>query len=312
MIDRDAFVAQRGGRWTELERLLRDRASLDAAGWSALAGAYRVVCSDLVAARSEGLSDDVVEHLDALAGRAHNALYGGRSASLRESLRELVGAVPRQVRRSWRFVLVAALLFWVPWAIGAVGSWRSVHFTSAVLSQDTIEQMEGAYGSDLERGSGEDALMAGFYVKNNVGIAFRSFATGALGGLGPVFFLTFNGVTIGAVTGHLAAHGMGWNLLVFTCGHSAWELTGIVIAGAGGLKLGWALLAPGGLTRGASLRSAAPELFLLVAGAGGMLLVAAAIEGFWSAGVAPDEAKLVFGLIQVGLVVAWLALGGRR
>jgi len=40
--------------------------------------------------------------------------------------------------------------------------------------------------------------------------------------------------------------------------------------------------------------------------------VAAAVEGFWSAGPAPDSWKYAFGLVQIGIVAAWLALGGRR
>ena len=46
----------------------------------------------------------------------------------------------------------------------------------------------------LSRGGGGDAMMAGFYVYNNVGIAFRCFSTGALAGLGSVFYLVYNGV----------------------------------------------------------------------------------------------------------------------
>ena len=50
--------------------------------------------------------------------------------------------------------------------------------------------------------------MAGFYVWNNVGIAFRCFATGALFGLGSVFYLVYNGLVLGTIEGHLWARGM--------------------------------------------------------------------------------------------------------
>jgi len=44
-------------------------------------------------------------------------------------------------------------------------------------------------------------MMASFYVYNNVGIAFRCFATGILFGLGSIFFLVYNGLCIGVVAG---------------------------------------------------------------------------------------------------------------
>ena len=58
-----------------------------------------------------------------------------------------------------------------------------------------------------ERASDADFEMFGFYVMNNVGIAFRVFASGLLAGIGTAFFLVFNGVHIGAVAGHLLQRG---------------------------------------------------------------------------------------------------------
>ena len=173
--------------------------------------------------------------------------------------------------------------------------------------------MEQMYGESIgSRGVGGDTSMAGFYVLNNVGIAFRCFATGVLFGLGPLFYLVYNGLTIGAVAGHLTAVGLGGNLLEFTSGHSAWELTGVCVAGAAGLKMGWAMVVTDGRTRRGSMAVAAPALYRLVLGTAVLLLVAAAIEGFWSAGPAPRPVKFVFGAVQWALVAAWLGLGGRR
>ncbi len=154
--------------------------------------------------------------------------------------------------------------------------------------------------------------MAGFYVYNNVGIAFRCFATGGLFGLGSVFFLIYNGLTIGTVMGHLFGVGSGMNLFNFICGHGPWELTAIVISGAAGLRLGWALIMTGGRTRVGSLKAAGPVLYRLVVGAAVMLVVAALVEGFWSASPIPPVGKWLFAATQVVLVTSWLALGGRR
>ena len=114
-----------------------------------------------------------------------------------------------------------------------MGAYLDLSFAYQILPESALAGLESSYGdSDLVRGSGEDAQMAGFYVWNNVGIALRCFATGVLGGLGSAFFLVYNGLMIGTVFGYLFAVDLGWNLVAFTAGHSAWELTGIVISGS--------------------------------------------------------------------------------
>jgi uncharacterized membrane protein SpoIIM required for sporulation len=173
--------------------------------------------------------------------------------------------------------------------------------------------MEEAYSKGFKEGrpTGEDTSMAGFYVYNNVGIAFRCFATGILLGLGSIFFLVYNGLIIGAVFGVVFRSGHGVNILTFCCGHSPFELTAIVISGAAGLLMGYSLVETGGLTRIASLRARAGDLATLVLGAAAMLLVAAGIEGYWSPSSVPAPVKWVVAGVIALLVTAWLWGAGR-
>ena len=94
--------------------------------------------------------------------------------------------------------------------------------------------------------------------------------------------------------------------------HGAFELTAIVIAGAAGLMLGRALLAPGTLTRGGALAASGREAATLVGGAAAMLVVAAAVEAFWSsARWVPPAVKFGVAALCWALVVAYLARAGR-
>lgn len=311
-MDRDRFVESRRDRWDEL-RQLNARRRLSGRDWARLAKLYRQVCADLSTARSLGLSDDIQHFLDELSGTTHNLLYSGRS-SIRgfEWIRSVASGFPRAVRANGAFFWLATALFYGPFFVGGIGAWLNPDFAALVLSPSGLEMYEAMYQDVTQRETGADLTMVGFYIMNNVGIAFRCFATGVLAGTGSMYFLVFNGLNIGTAFGHLAREGLGANLLDFVSGHSAWELTGICTSGAAGLRMGWALVVTEGRTRVASLRAAGPDLFHLVLGTAFLLFVAALIEGLWSAGPVPFAGKVVFGLVQWGLVGSWLAFGGRR
>jgi uncharacterized membrane protein SpoIIM required for sporulation len=309
--DRDAFVARREPRWQRLEAVLAQARLRSAEEWSELSGLYREVSADLARAQALGLPDDVRGHLDRLASRAHHRLYGSRRGAGRAILREVAVGFPEAVFRQWAFILAGHVLFYGPFAAGVVGALFHDGFAPAVLSEGQLAGMEAMYAEEIGRTAGQDAQMSGFYVWNNVGIAFRCFATGALFGLGSVFYLVYNGLVLGTVEGYLWARGLGWNLTDFTISHTPWELTGIAISGGAGLRLGWALVVTEGRTRMGSLRAAGPDLYRLVLGAAALLLVAAAIEGFWSAGPAPLWVKMAFGAIGAVAIVLWIGVLGR-
>jgi uncharacterized membrane protein SpoIIM required for sporulation len=164
----------------------------------------------------------------------------------------------------------------------------------------------------LGRESGTDLAMFGYYILNNVSIGFRTFASGLLAGVGTAFVLVFNGVVFGVVAGHLQAVGHGDPFWRFVAGHSAPELVAIVIAGAAGLRLGLALLAPGRLRRADALAQAGRVGAQLCLGILAMLVFAAFVEAFWSStGSIPAPVKFAVGGALWALVLGWLALAGR-
>ena len=154
--------------------------------------------------------------------------------------------------------------------------------------------------------------MFGFYVMNNVGIGFRSFAGGIFFGVGSALILAVNGLIIGATAGHLTRLGFGSTFWPFVVGHGALELTAIAICGAAGLLLGQALLAPGRQTRLAALRAQARSAIVLVLGAMAMLVLAAVIEAFWSPlPMVPTAVKVAFGALWWILVALYFTQAGR-
>jgi uncharacterized membrane protein SpoIIM required for sporulation len=311
----DEFVARRKGEWAALDHILTTGAPLhklppaDISGFSAL---YRGVCGDLVHARDVGYTHDLVGYLDSLAGRAHNVLYAAPPYRLGAAWDLVARDFPRACRRNGRFFALGLALFFVPMFACMVATLVHPEFATLVLPREQLQHMAEMYSeAHTGRDAGTDAGMAGFYVYNNVGIAFRCFATGILFGLGSLFFLIYNGLTIGTVLGHVIVAGHGHNILTFVCTHGTFELTAIGIAGAAGLQMGYALVRTDGRTRLGSLRAQGRDVAIIILGAAIMLFIAAGIEGFWSPSAIPPIIKWVTAGVLAVLLTLYFAFAGR-
>jgi uncharacterized membrane protein SpoIIM required for sporulation len=281
-------------------------------------GRYRELCQHLALARDRQYSAELIERLSRLALSGHQRLYGAHGGSLAGLGAFLLHGFPRAVRGQLSFVLLATLLFFGPLLVLTGALQRHPDFAYTVLDQETVEQFEAMYGDSTKklgrkREADTDAAMFGFYIFNNIRIGFQTFAGGLAFGLGAVFYLLYNGLHIGTVTGYLIYAGLSRNFFSFVAGHGAFELTAIVLCGAAGLRLGWGLVAPGRLRRVDALRAAAVQAVPLVGGAGLMLVGAAAIEAFWSPRTeVPPPVKYAVGGALWAIVLAYFSVMGRR
>jgi len=221
------------------------------------------------------------------------------------------------VRSEWRVVLSAFLLFFVPILIMLVALQHSPDGVYLILSPEQAGNFQDMYAPDAEhlgrpRQASSAWAMWGYYIANNVRIDFQCFAGGIVFGIGAIFFLIYNGLMIGSVAGHLTQLGYIETFWGFVAGHSAFELTGAVLAGAAGLKIGYALVAPGNLARSVALKNAAAVAGKLLAGAAALTFLAAFIEAFWSPmRTIPVNIKYGVGLALWLLTWAYLLLIGR-
>lgn len=280
---------------------------------------YRRLCQHLALAQQRGYSSYLVDPLQQLALRGHQQLYRHRSQLTANILAFLLAGFPRLVREQWRFVLIAGLLFFGSLVGITLLVYLFPDLVYSIISPQQVAEMQGMYNPDAsrlgraaERAASEDWMMFGYYVMHNIGIAFQTFAAGLLFGLGSVFFLIFNGLVIGAVSGHLTDIGYGQTFWSFVIGHGAFELTAITLAGAAGLQLGWSLVAPGRLARSEALRLAARKSVRMLCGVMVFLLIAAFIEAYWSSTTRIEPwIKYAVGVALWLLVAAYLTLAGR-
>jgi uncharacterized membrane protein SpoIIM required for sporulation len=280
--------------WTELEALLdavRGRpgsvpppATVSGARLAAL---YRRVCEHLALARARFYPVHLIDRLERLTGDAHQLIYYRHEFGIAR-LRALVAAdFPRAIRQHAAYVAAAATAFVLPTVlIGCLVYWRPELILSVVSVEQaaSFEQMYSPAADSIgrERSAGSDWIMFGYYIRNNIGVAFQCFAGGLFAGIGSLFFLGYNGAFGGAVAGYLTERGLASTFYSFVATHAAFELTAIVLSGAAGLRVGFALLDPGRLTRAQALVVATRESAVLLYGVTALLLVAAAVEAFWS------------------------------
>lgn len=320
------FETRYAADWAALEEQVRlrqqrrgkgkDQPLMPADGFAAL---YRRVCEQLSLARERAYPAYLVDRLQGVASDAHQLLYqqGGRTTlgALREFLQY---GFPRAVYQHRYHAALSAALFFVPLLVTGWLMYLRPDLILTMMDAGSAQEMESMYSHDAEsigrrRDAATDWAMFGFYINNNIGIAFRCFAGGLFLGLGSIFFIVYNGALIGAVAGFLTERGLGATFYSFVATHSSFELIAIVLSGAAGLRLGQALVAPGRLTRRASLVQATRATAPLIYGFTILLLIAAAVEAFWSSApwIPPLVKYPVAAACWIGLL-AYLALQGRR
>lgn len=307
------FERDHGELWQTFEALL-DRPKTHPAE---LPQQYRRVCQSLALALQRGYSPALTDYLQHLVQRGHQALYGRSARRPLQFSQWLLQEFPQRVREEWRLLLFALITFWGVALLCGLIVWFHPQMADSFIGTDEVAKMRSMYsGSRLARGREDsgDFYMFAFYIWNNVSICFRTFAGGVLGGVPAAISLAINGVMLGTVSAVLVADpATRLNFLSFVITHASVEITGLVLAGVAGMRLGLSLLRPGRLTRRLALQQAARRVFPILLGASTFTLLAAFIEGFWSASpsVAP-EVRLGVGAAAWVAVIAYLSLAGRR
>lgn len=313
------FEAKNQDRWAETERLLErmEKRGVVAEG-GGLPRRFRELCVDLSLAESRMYGSRITERLNGLVIRGYEQIYRARRGGWEHAVAFVAGEFPRTVRREWRLFWLCNLVFWLPFLAMALSSLHDIRWIQAVLGADGMIMMERMYGGreqqleHLRAEYGSNFMMFCFYIYHNVAIDFRIFAGGLAAGLGTLFYLLFNGVHIGAAVGYVHHACDPESFWTFVCGHSSFELLGMVVSGMAGLRLGLAILRPGRLPRLRALSEASKQALPLIYGAALMTTVAALIEGFWSAQPMASGVKYSFGIGGWVVLACYFLLAGRR
>ena len=307
------FETDNAALWQEISAIL-DGSQQDR---RALPVLYRRLCQCLALCRQRGYSPAVADYLQQMVGDCHRLLYGSAIERPNTLLRWMLVEFPQRVREEWRLLVFALLaVFGVGLGIGVL-IWNDPQLAYSFMSTDQLADARKMYQPSSIKigrgGSAGDVQMFGHYIWNNVSICFRSFAAGVFGGIPALLSLAFNGMHIGVIGAWLskdpATRHTFWSFVIT---HSSFEVTGLVLSGMAGMKLGLALIHPGRMSRGHALHMASQKMFPVLVGAALMTFLAAFFEAFWSASSSiPQPVKYAVGALCWTLVIGFFALAGR-
>jgi uncharacterized membrane protein SpoIIM required for sporulation len=309
----DAFESERGPAWRRLRELLAraggrpERLAPDEV--RELGALYRQAAADLAYARRRFPGDPLVGRLEALVVAGRGAVYGqaGRRGSLRAFLSRgywrRLAERPVPLLVAWLLLLGPAL---------AAGLWAASDPAAALgLVPGGLQSAASPPPEGRDYGAAEGAAFSVAVLTNNIIVTFTAFAGGIAFGAGTILALAFNGLILGVVTALAFDAGNGAALLRLVSAHGPLELSCIVVGGTAGLRVGWALIAPGPRRRARALAHEARTAVELALGTAPWLVVCGFAEGFLTGPGLPLAVQLSIGAALAGMFWALVVWRGR-
>ncbi len=314
-MDIDRYIQRNEPAWRRLSQLsrtgARDARQLSDDEITELITLYQRVSAHLSHARSTYGDPDLNARLSGILGEARVVIYRGRSSVLASVGRFFTETFPAAVWGSRRYVAVSAVLLLLP-AV-AMGIW--LYNSPAALDASVPPELQALIAeeefADYYRSDAAQNF-AGYVTINNIQVAFLAFALGMVPVVGTSWVLATNGLNVGVMAAVMHRAGEGsqfWGLIL---PHGLLELTAITVAGAAGLRLSWALVAPGDRTRATALRDEGMRAVVIVMGLALCFVVAGFIEGFVTPSSLPTALRIGVGVAALSVFVVYVLLFGSR
>ncbi len=312
------FVAGRKDEWARLETIIRKfrrgaTPNLTQEELWELSRLYTGAVSDLSALKSSELGADpnneVLRYVNGLVIRVHNTIYRKPPFNWTPIVEFLLYEIPATVRSCFPYVLFSAgtLLFFT--LVGFVLTVSEPAFVELLLPDEILQKVEGGdvWFEDLYRVA---PMASSFLMTHNITVTFLVVAAGITFGVGTLYLLALNGVLLGAAAGLCYNHSLSLAFWSFVLPHGSLELSAIIIGGAAGLIIGYALVDPGPYRRGDYLAVRAREAGRLAIACVPLLVAAGMIEAFFSPSPLPPQLKIAFAAVLFSLLVIFLITSG--
>lgn len=306
------WIARRELNWQRLDALLRQiekkgLKSLQAAEIRELASLYRSVGADLARARTQQIGNTLIQSLQSLTTRAYTQIYqGSRRQEWRAILKFYRWGLPDVVQKTFAYIAAATALFLLGALVAWWYSWQNPSFMSLIVPESLINKVRDEHKLWMGSIVGVEPLASSSIMINNLSVSFGAVAGGITFGASTAYLMIFNGLLIGAVGTLVSQNNLAYPFWAFVLPHGSLELPAIFFAGGAGFLLARAILFPGKYRRGDALKFYGSQAVQLVFGIVPMLIIAGAIEGFFSPNPSvPDAIKYLVGMGLFVLLVMY-------
>ncbi|GAA4836146.1 stage II sporulation protein M [Garicola koreensis] len=307
-MDIDAFIAVHQPQWDRLDQLAK-RGRLSAAETDEMLVLYQRASTHLSMIQAAEPDSPVAAQLSARIGRARTHLTGAGENPLTASANFFVQTLPAAFYRlRWLTLIVAAAFIVIS---VAAGYWAYHH---PQLDLIMPEQARQAYAEeDFVNYYSEhpSSSFASQVWTNNAWIAAQCVAFGVTG-IWPAAILGINAGSIGIAGGVMHEQGAAADFWLNLLPHGLMEMTAIFVAGAAGLRIFWAWVAPGQRRRLTALTEEARSLITVALGLVVVLLISGIVEGFVTPAPWPDWVRIGIGAAVLGGYWAYALTLGRR
>jgi uncharacterized membrane protein SpoIIM required for sporulation len=313
-VDIDRYMALNESTWRELDALV-DRAGTMGSRLSPpeverLLQLYQRASAHLSYVHTNFNDPALSARLSATVGSASAVIYSTPARAGRAIGRFFISTFPSAVWHARRFVVISALLMFLP-AL-AVGAWlsNSDHARDVAISPELQqayleEDFENYYSSEAAAAFSTKVLV------NNIRVSFLAFVGGIVFCVPTAYLLIFNGANVGVAAGLFHSAGKWPKFYGLILPHGLLELSAIVVAGAAGLSLGWALIAPGEHTRARALANEGRRAVTILIGLILAFIIAGIIEGFVTPSGLPTAMRVGIGAL-VGITFwSYIVVFGR-
>lgn len=313
-MDIDRFITRNRASWDRLDELAgrgtKRRGGLSPAEVDELVRLYQQVSAHLSHARAAYNDAALTGRLTRLVSRANGVIYGARPRA-RGAVRDFFAwRFPAAVYQSGRFIAASAALLLVPAVAMAI--WLAT--SDAAIDATGPEALREAYlQEDFEAyySSQSAADFTSQVTVNNIQVSLLAFAGGILLCLPSAALMIINGASIGVAAGLFADAGELAKFFGLILPHGLLELTAVVVAGGAGLRLGWAIIAPGDRSRAEAVGQEARQCVVIALGLVLAFVVAGLIEGFVTGRGVATPLRIAIGVAAWLGFVAWVVLQGR-
>ncbi|MBI3818278.1 MAG: stage II sporulation protein M [Planctomycetes bacterium] len=277
---------------------------------------YRFATMALARVRDAGDDPALIRRLNAAVARGHAAIYVKSGPRPRRILELLIYEFPRRVRANRVpcaiafFFLLGA--FFASFAAVAIAPKTAYSFfdTREIEHQERMLSAPGEFRGNFIFNENAAAAVGYHIASNNIRVALLCFVTGVLI-LPTLYILASNGLMLGTLFGLAFVHGRTFDLYNLLMCHGTLELTAIALAGAAGMRVGLAVVAPGLLPRRTAIAQAGADAGIIAFGVAVTLAFTALIEAF----VTPFAGPFVRTTVALGtgiLYYSFLLLAGRN